>query len=167
VEAVAAAATMRCCADAWQEDNMPDARRKLAAPCGLYCGNCTNLLLDGACHGCGCSCGLCAAEAHRTSCPVFHCCAEERGLASCAECLDFPCTAIIQFAYDPIWRTHLPVLENLRRIRRVGVDGWLDEQEAYWANERRLERWIQLHLQCKTRHRQAGSKSRARREPGG
>jgi len=49
-------------------------------------------------------------------------------LASCAECDDLPCTRLIQFANDPIWRTHLPVLENLRRIQRIGVEAWLDER---------------------------------------
>ncbi len=43
---------------------------------------------------------------------------------------------------------HLPVLENLRRIRRIGLEAWLDEQEAYWADPRRRDRWLQLHREC-------------------
>ena len=133
----------------------PNERRKLAAPCGLYCGNCSKLLLDKTCHGCGCDCGQCAAGPHRTACAIYRCCiTAERGLEGCAECDDFPCTRIIQFAYDPIWRTHLPILENLRRRRRIGVEGWLDEQAAYWADQRRLDRWIQLHRECKAKYRQ-------------
>jgi hypothetical protein len=34
---------------------MPDDRRKLAAPCGLNCGSCGELLLDKTCHGRGCA----------------------------------------------------------------------------------------------------------------
>jgi hypothetical protein len=30
---------------------MSNERRKLAAPCGLYCGSCSELLLDETCHG--------------------------------------------------------------------------------------------------------------------
>jgi hypothetical protein len=112
---------------------MLDNRSNLAAPCGLYCGVCSDFVLDGVCHGCGCDCGQCAAGPHRRACHIYRC-VTERELGSCAECDDFPCTRIIQFAYDPIWRTHLPVLENLRRIRRIGTEAWLDEQEAYWAD---------------------------------
>ena len=133
---------------------MPDERRKQAAPCGLYCGSCSELLLDKTCHGCGCECGQCGAEPHRTICAIYRCCITERGYESCAECDDFPCTRIIQFAYDPIWRTHLPVLENLRRIRRIGVEAWLDEQETYWTDQRRLDRWLQLHKECRARYQQ-------------
>jgi hypothetical protein len=116
----------------------------LAAPCGLYCGNCSDLLLDKVCHGCGCDC----------ACAIYRCCVTEKGLESCAECEDFPCTRIIQFTYDPIWRTHLPVLENLRRIQRTGVEAWLDEQEAYWADQQRLDRWLRLHQECGAKYAQ-------------
>jgi hypothetical protein len=136
-----------------KEDKMPNDKKKLAPPCGLYCGSCSELLLDETCHGCGCECGLCAAAPHRAACALY-CCVTEKGLESCAECDDFPCTRLIQFAYDPIWRTHLPVLENLRRRQRISVEAWLDEQEAYWADQRRLDRWLQLHRECKARYQQ-------------
>ena len=102
---------------------MSNERRNLAAPCGLYCGNCSEFLLDRTCHGCGCDCGQCAAGPHRRACDIYLCCVAERGLETCAECDDFPCTRLIQFAYDPIWRSHLPVLENLRLIQRIGMRG--------------------------------------------
>ncbi len=136
-----------------KEHKMPNNRKKLAAPCGLYCGVCSDLVLDGVCHSCGCECGQCAAGPHRHACDIYRCVTERR-LESCAECDDFPCTRIIQFAYDPIWRTHLPVLENLRRIRHIGVEAWLDEQEAYWADQRRRDRWLQLHRECGAKYEQ-------------
>lgn len=113
---------------------MLNKNRELAAPCGLYCGSCTELLLDNTCHGCGCDCGQCAAEPHRNACSIHRYCVADKGLETCAGCSDFPCTQLIQFAYDPIWRTHLPILENLRRIQRIGVEAWLSEQDAYWAD---------------------------------
>ena len=132
---------------------MPNDKKKLAAPCGLYCGSCSELLLDKTCHGCGCECGQCAAGPHRDACALYRC-VTERGIESCAACDDLPCTRLIQFAYDPIWRTHLPILENLRRRQRIGVEAWLDEQEAYWADQRRLDRWLQLHKGCRARYQQ-------------
>jgi hypothetical protein len=128
-------------------------RRKLAAPCGLYCGNCSERLLDKTCHGCACDCGQCTAGPHRAACYIYRC-VTERGLENCAECDDFPCTRIIQFAYDPIWRSHLPVLENLWRIQRIGVEAWLDEQEAYWTDQRRLNRWLRLQTECRAKYQQ-------------
>lgn len=133
---------------------MPNEQRMLAAPCGLYCGSCTELLLDDTCHGCGCDCGRCAAEPHHNACGIYRCCVTEKGLETCAGCEDFPCTRLIQFAYDSIWRTHLPVLENLRRIQRIGVEAWLDEQEAHWADQKWLDRWLQLHRECEAKYEQ-------------
>jgi hypothetical protein len=56
---------------------------------------------------------------------------------------------LIQFAFDPVWRTDRPVIENLGRVQRIGDEAWLGEQAAYWLDGRRLERWLQLHKQCK------------------
>lgn len=134
---------------------MTDERGTLAAPCGLYCGVCSELVVDETCHGCGCDCGQCAAGPHRANCYIYHCCGGEKRFESCSECEDFPCTRVTQFAYDPIWRSHLPVLENLRRIRRVGVEAWLDEQEAYWADWRRLDRWLELQRECRAKYQQS------------
>jgi hypothetical protein len=128
--------------------------RTLMAPCGLYCGSCSDRLVEGVCHGCGCGCDECAAQAHHEACAIYRCCVVENGFATCAECTDLPCTRVIQFAYDPIWRTHRPVIENLRRIRRIGDAAWLAEQAAYWADERRLERWVQLHRECEANYAQ-------------
>jgi hypothetical protein len=109
------------------------------APCGLYCGICDDLAA-GDCAGCGsdCTCGQCAACWHHAHCKIVAC-VRGKGYRTCAECDDLPCTRLIEFAYDPIWRSHLPVIENLRRIRKIGAEAWLAEQAAYWQDdERRL-----------------------------
>lgn len=67
-----------------------------------------------------------------------------------------PCTKLVQFAYDPIWRTHLPVIENLRRIRTIGADAWLSEQKEYWSDEKRLKRWLALYEECTEQYRLQG-----------
>ena len=128
--------------------------RVLAAPCGLYCAICGSNLATHECHGCGCDCGECAGAAHAAHCHIADCVAG-KGYATCAECEEMPCTYLTAFVFDPIWRTHLPVLEHLRRIRRIGVDAWVQEQGAYWADERRLKRWLALYEDCAAASRRA------------
>lgn len=116
------------------------------APCGLYCGNCADMLSH-ECHGCNCFCGDCAAAGHHHICEIYQC-AKEKELTTCADCDDFPCTTLIQFAYDPIWQTHRVVLENLRRIRKIGLDAWLEEQNEYWSDKETLKKWVCFHDKC-------------------
>jgi hypothetical protein len=124
----------------------------LVGRCGLYCDLCTERIAE-SCHGCGCECNACGAQYHREHCAIYRC-VTERGLLTCADCPEMPCTRLIHFAYDPIWRTHRPVIENLRRIRRIGVEAWLEEQRAYFDDERLRQRWLDLHRECSDLHRQ-------------
>ena len=123
---------------------MADAR--LLGKCGLYCGICTDYLEEKCCLGCGCDCDQCAAAWHHQSCQISLC-VDERGLETCADCSELPCTKLILFACDPIWTTHRPVIENLRRIRAIGSDRWLEEQVAYFAIPENRTAWIWLHHQ--------------------
>jgi len=135
-----------------EEDGLVDKHEQvLAVPCGLYCGVCTDYV-GTVCHGCGCACGACAGAAHVEQC-LIAACVHERNLESCADCPDLPCTRLIQFANDPIWRTHAPVIEDLRRRRQIGTDAWLAEQAAYWGNAKYRQRWLALHAECAERHR--------------
>jgi hypothetical protein len=124
------------------EAPLDDAKVVLAGPCGLYCGICSDYA-SGECHGCGCECGGCAARYHHAECEIYRC-AQDRELASCAACDQLPCTALVQFAYDPVWLTHGPVIENLRRIRLIGPETWVEEQEAYWSDRQNAEKWNYL-----------------------
>jgi hypothetical protein len=120
----------------------------LAGKCGLYCGICTDYHEAKVCKGCGCDCVGCAAHWHHQDCQIYQC-AEGKGYDTCADCEDLPCTMLIQFAYDPRWRTHLPVIENCRRIQKTGVESWLSEQEVYWTtDETGRTRWITLYHKC-------------------
>jgi len=125
---------------------------RLAAPCGLYCGVCSTLL-ENSCHGCRCSAEDCfAAEKHKV-CSIY-CCVEERGLQDCSSCDDFPCTAMIQFAFDPIMRTHQPALENLNRRKRKGIKAWLEEQRTFWEKAPgKFDEWVSFHQKCKRKKR--------------
>jgi hypothetical protein len=121
-------------------------RLVLAAPCGLYCGVCE----EAGCHGCGCECGSCSGQGHAQICGIAQC-VKGKGLESCADCQDMPCTELIQFTYDPVWRTHAPCIENLRRRRMIGVQAWLQEQEAYWRDDTRRRDWRRLGEECSRR----------------
>lgn len=123
---------------------------RLAAPCGLYCGICADKIETGECHGCGCDCGECAGGSHVAGCGIARC-VMERGHESCADCPELACSRLIQFCCDPVWRTHGPVIENLRRRKRVGTEAWITEQEQFWSDPHRKRRWLALCRECKER----------------
>ena len=108
--------------------------------CGLYCGACSSILqkekeegnpeLEGwvgefseePCSGCG------AGE--QQSCEFTACCREHQVL-TCAFCPEFPCQKIKDFSVDE-WPHHLEVLDNLFRMKEIGVEAWLVEQRQKW-----------------------------------
>lgn len=127
--------------------------RKLAAPCGLYCGACSILagvrrndrtFLEMAALGVaeylghpvkaedlqceGCFSSVLAVSCR--DCPIRQC-ALSRGLTGCAECGDFPCPVITAFNNDGMPH-HAEVLENIRRWREIGVGAWAAEQDRRW-----------------------------------
>jgi len=55
----------------------------MAAPYGLNCGVCVDLLKYKSCHGCNCTCGSCASLEHRDNCGIHRCCVEEKGFDTC------------------------------------------------------------------------------------
>ena len=93
-------------------------RRKWAALCGKYCGDCPEL--SRGCLGCAYQLGL----PLDTECKVFHCCAVERGLEHCGLCPDFPCQTFLSLD---------SALQSARRYRaltrraEIGTDAWLEE----------------------------------------
>jgi len=130
---------------------------KLAPPCGLYCGICIDYVVNKECHGCGCECSKCAGKWHNDHCDIAKC-AKGKGLESCADCEDMPCTRLIQFTCDPIWRTHAPCIENLRRRKKIGTDKWLAEQEQHWSHAAQRKRWLALYRECSRKARDARKK---------
>jgi hypothetical protein len=130
---------------------------KMAAPCGLYCGSCRDHLVNKYCHGCGCECGECAAVHHHKECAIFQCCVKQKGREACSQCGEFPCSKLIRFCYDPVWLTHLPVIENLRRQEAIGTEKWLAEQDDYWRDETRLQRYLWFQKECEDRWKRAST----------
>ena len=76
--------------------------------------------MDETCPGCYGGCG-------DPDCAIRKC-AEERGLKLCADCADFPCQKLTDFT-----RRYPFILENNLRIREIGLEKWLLEQDALVA----------------------------------
>ncbi|NLT57872.1 MAG: DUF3795 domain-containing protein [Clostridiales bacterium] len=75
-------------------------------------------LADCRCEGCkqDASCGPCAIKD----------CAQDRDLAHCGDCGDFPCEVLLAFQHDGIPH-HFEAVQNLHQIRDGGIDRWLAE----------------------------------------
>lgn len=113
--------------------------RKYATYCGLYCGACIGLILhekeagdqsvqhldkdeeDTPCGGC--------RLPEMAKCEIIEC-NLAHGTECCAFCNEYPCAMIISFKDE--WEHHHDVLDNLDRIKEVGVEKWLEEQRKFW-----------------------------------
>lgn len=114
--------------------------KDVLAPCGLYCAVCLDNIVNHCCHGCGCTCGECAGDAHYQGCDISQCASSKR-YETCAECDDLPCIKLIHFAYHPFAIHHLQAIEVLRRVQKVGVEQVLDELRAFFADEETRLQW--------------------------
>jgi hypothetical protein len=123
---------------------------KLVAPCGLFCGACpayiaTHVnnaqaaaskpepgskpsLRDMQCDGC---LGGGRLPAHAPKCAIRICAVEKTKTGRCSECQEFPCSLITDFNNDGILH-HAEVLENLRQLRKMGIDDWTKREDAHW-----------------------------------
>lgn len=89
--------------------------------CGLNCAKCD--LFPERCGGCRGS-----LEHHWSpDCPFLPC-AAKKGVDYCFQCGEFPCRTMLEFADDG-WEHHRITVDNLRRMRKVGLQAWLEEQE--------------------------------------
>lgn len=91
------------------------------AYCGIYCGGCLNYRENMDCAGCR------AEEDLISDCPT-KVCAEKKGFIHCGECDEFPCRHLNKFYEDGI-RHHKQAYRNILRLREIGLDAWLGEQE--------------------------------------
>lgn len=125
----------------------------LAAVCGLYCGACViyralhdnnqtrieEFLPDissrlGATND-NLQCDGCLSGGRLTKycqhCAIRLCSIDKPGVTRCSDCPDFPCPLVTDFNNDGM-RHHAEVLDNLQRMREIGVTAWLTEQEERW-----------------------------------
>lgn len=127
-----------------------------AAYCGLYCGACCSMVVnekqkggdtalqvltdekEQPCEGCD--------AIYQEKCEFVQCCRQHE-VESCAFCNEFPCEMIIKFSKEE-WEHHQVVLDNLKRIKEIGIDAWLAEQKEYWKCPSCQSRTIWYQKQC-------------------
>jgi hypothetical protein len=112
--------------------------------CGLYCGACPVLVanekgtvdelakkneMDPA----DVVCGGCKSDTPASFCTdcVFVPCAREKGVEFCVDCGEYPCKDLTSFWEDK-WAHHSAVIKNLDRLKEIGLEAWLAEQDARW-----------------------------------
>jgi hypothetical protein len=119
-------------------------KKALTAPCGLDCFNCdiheSNLTdaLAGLIHSKlgvpkeKIPCKGCRREdgAHfhlPQGCATLDC-VKEKGVELCSDCNDFPCPFLAPLADQAAKYPHNMKLYNLCRIKKVGLDRWIEEE---------------------------------------
>ena len=55
-------------------------------------------------------------------------CAKDRGILYCFQCRDFPCLILDEFSSDGVSH-HKRTVENLKRIKEIGIEAWIEEQK--------------------------------------
>ena len=90
--------------------------------CGLNCARCKVKLGMKECGGC-----RGPAEENWSPGCEFRPCAEAKGHRYCFECDEFPCAKLEAFASDG-YEHHRLAVENMKRMREVGLDAWIAEQ---------------------------------------
>lgn len=145
--------------------------RRLAAPCGLYCGACSirsavgrndskliQQIADGLALYLGhpvavedLNCDGCLSAVRAAPCRecAIRDCAAAKGIDWCSRCPDFPCQIITDFNNDGLAH-HSEVLDSIRRQQGVGIDVWIEEQEQRWRCHKcgRSTDWYAAQCPC-------------------
>lgn len=120
--------------------------RDKAGKCGLYCGACPFYLgtkdphyreqfkqengqweEDWYCLGCG----NLDEKSWGNQCPITQC-AVSKSVMYCHTCDEYPCEKLISFSQDK-YPHHHTVISGSNRMKEIGCDAWLEEQEKRWA----------------------------------
>lgn len=118
----------------------------LAAVCGAYCGACPvyrawadqdRPRLEALAHSLGTTTDRLMCTGCRT--PAAFCfggdceikaCAQNRDVAFCPDCADYPCDRIRGFDASAAYRAAMR--RDAARVHEVGVSAWLREEDARW-----------------------------------
>ena len=110
----------------------------LVAPCGIYCGACRQYLLwkkdlleergyKIGCKGCRIRNKNCAFI--RRDCSILR----NKEIEFCYECKKFPCQNLEKIGDLYRERYSVNLIDNLKRIEKIGVEKWLQEQEELYT----------------------------------
>jgi hypothetical protein len=106
----------------------------LAAPCGIYCGECESL-------GSKCqSCGQIQGKPFWTKlysvevCPLYDCCVNKKHLEHCGLCPELPCQTFISLR-DPALSDEEAAKalqkrqKDLKLRKKIGTENWLKNKQ--------------------------------------
>lgn len=95
----------------------------LVGCCGMSCALCPRFHSQSAskCPGCGLS-------SNRESCATYKCCTERHNYETCAECAVSPCERLFLQADWVGFNTRKKWIDNLNRIKEIGIEKWYAEQ---------------------------------------
>lgn len=106
---------------------------QLIAPCGMNCGLCKAFLREkDPCPGCG-MLGQNACKT-RTGCKIRNC--DKRRGERCFDCSEFPCEALMHLDGRYRAKYGMSQVNNLRYIRRYGLEAFLGKEEQKWVSEK-------------------------------
>ena len=99
--------------------------KNLIGCCGLYCGLCNKYQSKSPSRCIGCRLG----EQHAW-CSIWNCCVKKHGYQTCTECGElFKCPIFLRRKVIE-W---IPAADNLRQMKKAGVNTWLKEQKERQA----------------------------------
>ena len=103
-------------------------------PCGVYCGACPSYAKT--CNGCG-SEDKTQKQKHKWGYKIRVCCLNTKRFQFCNQCDEFPCKVYRKKLSDShpgdkrfAYRHEL--FDSLARLKEVGIERWLKEQEEKW-----------------------------------
>ena len=102
--------------------------KNLIGCCGIYCGLCTKYQSKAPSRCIGCRLGK-----QHDWCSIYRCCRKKK-VITCIECTEYPCERYIRFRK---WGGDLygsrAAEENLEKIKKFGLEKWLEEQRQRQA----------------------------------
>ena len=96
----------------------------LVGPCGFYCRTCRQYLARA--KGCRIQDKNCAWV--KRDCALLR----KKQIEFCFECKDFPCANLQKLDQRHIREDNVSLIDNLLRIKEIGLGQWLEEQEDKW-----------------------------------
>lgn len=104
----------------------------MMAPCGMDCGVCAAHLREkNRCAGCLAVNGR--KQGHCEVCSIKLCAERTSGATFCFDCARYPCRRLRQLDLRYRTRYGMSMLENLDRIREMGLDGFMALENTRWV----------------------------------
>ncbi|MFA5309098.1 MAG: DUF3795 domain-containing protein [Dehalococcoidales bacterium] len=108
-------------------------KMKLAAACGLYCGDCE--ILGEKCDGCNTVKGkpFWTAQYGVDVCPVYGCCADKKHLEHCGLCPELPCPTMTSMrdpsqSAEEAEKSFQQKQKDLKLRKEIGTAAWLKQR---------------------------------------